>query len=91
MPEPTIERRFHGSVILVVLQLRRAARSTTEAGFEAAKKMLMITEEQEAFIRKCMTLDEQLQAGQETDEPITIELVNELQKCARRLSSSDPC
>lgn len=91
MSEPTVERRFHGSVVLVILQLRRAARSTTEAGFVAAKEMLMLTEEQEAFIRRCMALDEQLQNGQKPDEPITIDLVNELQKCARRLSSSDPC
>ncbi len=91
MAQPSIERRFHGSVVLVVLQLRRAARSTTEAGFVAARDMLMIDERQEAFIRRCMALDQQLQNGEEPFEPITIELVDELQRCARCLASSDPC
>lgn len=91
MAEPSIERRFHGSVVLVVLQLRRAARSTTEEGFKAAREMHMIDAEQEAFIRHCMALDEELQAGRNPGEPLSLDMVNELQKCARCLASSDPC
>lgn len=91
MAEPSVERRFHGSVVLVVLQLRRAARATTEEGFKAAREMRMIDAEQEDFIRRCMELDEKLQAGEQLEEPVTIEMVNELQKCARCLASSDPC
>lgn len=50
----------------------------------------MINAEHEAFIRRCFALDAQLEAGEEPDEPITEELVHELQMCVLRLNSADP-
>ena len=35
-------------------------------------------------------LDAQLEAGEELAEPLTMELVDELQACAIRLNSADP-
>ena len=44
----------------------------------------------EDFIRRCFALDAQLEAGEEPDEPITAEMVQELQMCVLRLNSADP-
>ena len=87
----SLERQFHGTAVLVVLHLRRVAHSNDpEAGFAAARELKMIAPEHERFIRACLALDEQLQAGEEPAEPITSELVQELQACALRLNSADP-
>ena len=50
----------------------------------------MINQENEDFIRRCFALDAQLEAGEEPDEPITAEMVQELQMCVLRLNSADP-
>ena len=87
----TAEQQFHGTVVLTILHLRRLAQSNDiEKGFAAARDLRMITPEHEAFMRKCLALDEQLQAGETPDEPITIDLVNELQACVLRINSADP-
>ena len=89
--EVSIEQRFHGTVILTILHLRRLAKSNDiEAGFEIGNNLRMIGPEHEAFMRKCLALDDQLQAGEEPSEPITMELVNELQACVLRINSADP-
>lgn len=89
--EVPVERRFRGSVRLVVLHLWRVAKSTdVEEGFRAARELGMIAPEHEAFIRRCMRLDSQLEAGEPPAEPITEALVRELQISAIRLNSADP-
>lgn len=89
--EVSVEQRFHGTVALAVLHLRRVAHSNdVEEGFDAARSLKMITPDHERFIRDCFALDEQLQAGEEPARPITAELVGELQACVLRLNSADP-
>ncbi len=91
MAEATLQQRFHGTVVLVILHLRRAAKSNdVEAGFAAARELRMIAPEHERFIRTCFALDDQLQAGEVPSQPITDELIRELQACALRLNSADP-
>lgn len=91
MGEVSLERRFHGTIVLVVLHLRRVAHSNdVEEGFAAARELRMIAPEHERFIRDCFSLDAQIQAGEQPDAPITLEMVNELQACALRLNSADP-
>ncbi len=91
MGEVPIERRFHGSVNLVILHLRRVAHSNDiDEGLAAAKRLRMFKDENEAFVRRMLALDAQLQAGDELSEPITAELADELQACALRLNSADP-
>ncbi len=89
--EVPIERRFHGSVNLVILHLRRVAQSNDiNAGLAAARKLRMFSEDNEAFVRRMLALDEALQTGGELSEPITSALADELQACALRLNSADP-
>lgn len=91
MAEFSIEHRFHGTVALTILHLRRLAKSNdVDAGFAAARDMHMIGPEHESFMRMCLAADEQLQAGQQPDVPITMDLVNELQACVLRINSADP-
>ncbi len=87
----TIEQRFHGTVALATLHLRRIAHSNDiEAGFAAARDLKMLDSEHEQFVRTCFALDERIQAGEAPEEPITLDLVNELQACVLRLNSADP-
>lgn len=89
--EVSVEKRFHGSVNLVILHLRRVAHSNDiDAGLAAARRLRMFNEENEAFVRRMFVVDAQLQAGEVPCEPITIDLANELQACALRLNSADP-
>lgn len=89
--EVPVERRFRGSVRLVTLHLWRVAKSTdVEEGFRMARELGMIGAEHEAFVRRCLALDAQLEAGEVPSEPITEELVRELQTNAIRLNSADP-
>lgn len=89
--EVSVQRRFHGTVALAILHLRRVAHSNdVEAGFAAARDLKMISPEHEQFIRACLALDEQVQSGQAPSQPITSELVSELQACVLRLNSADP-
>ena len=89
--EVPIERRFHGSVNLVILHLRRVAQSNNiDAGLEAARRLRMFDAKNEAFVRRMLALDAAQQAGDELAEPITSALADELQACALRLNSADP-
>ncbi len=89
--EVPIERRFHGSVNLVILHLRRVAQSNDiDAGLAAARQLHMFDADNEAFVRRMLALDEALQAGGELSEPITPALADELQACALRLNAADP-
>ena len=91
MAEVSVEKRFRGSVRLVTLLLWRMGESTdVSVGFAEALGKGMITDDHVSFIRKCMDLDERMDRGEELGEPITIELVDELQACALRLNSADP-
>lgn len=91
MAEVPVERRFRGSVRLVTLHLWRVARSTdVEEGFRVARELGMFEPEHEEFVRACFALDEQLEAGEAPAEPLTDELVHELQMCAIRLNAADP-
>lgn len=91
MAEVSVDRKFRGSVRLATLHLWRVAKSTDlELCFKEARALRMINAEREAFIRRCFALDAQLEAGEEPDEPITEELVHELQMCVLRLNSADP-
>lgn len=91
MAEVPVEKRFRGSVRLVTLHLWRIAKSTDiEEGFNAARDLKMFNAENESFVRSCFELDKQLEAGDEPSQPITIDMVNELQACAIRLNSADP-
>ena len=86
-----IERRFHGSVNLVILHLRRVAKSNViDEGLAAARDLRMFTAENEAFVRRMLALDAQLEAHEKPSEPITAALVEELQACALRLNAADP-
>ena len=85
MAEVTLEDRFHGTCILVVLHLRRAAKSNDlEKGFAVAREMGMLSPEREAFIRRCLSIDEN------HDEPVTDELIKRLQACILSLNTADP-
>lgn len=85
MAEVSLEDRFHGTCNLVILHLRRAAKSNDiEKGFDAAREMGMLSPEREAFIRRCLQLDET------HDEPISDELVKQLQACILSLNTADP-
>lgn len=62
--EVPIERRFHGSVNLVILHLRRVAQSNDiDAGLAAARRLRMFDADNEAFVRRMLALDEALQSG----------------------------
>ena len=91
MAEVSIEQRFHGTVALAVLHLRRLAHSNdVDAGFAAAHDLKMISPDHERFIRDCFELDARLQVGEAPDEPVTQALIDELQACVLRLNSADP-
>ena len=91
MVQVSLADRFHGSCCLIVWHLRRAAHSNDlEAGFSAARDMNMLTPEKEAFVRHCLALDERIQQGQEVDEPLTNELIRDLQACTISLNTADP-
>lgn len=87
----SVERRFRGSVRLVTLHLWRVAKSTdVEDGFKVARNLGMINPENEAFMRTCLALDANLEKGIELSEPVTEDMVDELQMCAIRLNAADP-
>ena len=91
MATVSIEDRFRGSCNLVILHLRRAAKSNDlEKGFDVAREMGMLKPEQEAFIRRCFALYDQLAAGEPPAEPITDDLIRGLQSCTLSLNTADP-
>ena len=87
----SVEQQFHGTVVLAILHLRRVAHSNDiEEGFAAARELKMIEPLHEQFIRSCFALDECIQAGEQSEQPVTPELIKELQACVLRLNSADP-
>ena len=65
MGEVSIEQRFHGTVVLAILHLRRIAKSNDiEEGFAAARDLKMLAPEHEQFIRECLALDARMQMGE---------------------------
>ena len=91
MGEVTIEQRFHGTVALAILHLRRLAKSNdVDAGFAIARDLLMIDETQERFMRECLAIDEALQAGGTPPEALSLDLVSQLQACVLSINSADP-
>lgn len=91
MSEVTLEQRFHGTVVLTILHLRRLAQSNdVDEGFAAGRALKMIGPQHESFMRRCLALDEQLQAGEDAAESVTPELIQELQACVLRINSADP-
>lgn len=91
MAKVSIEDRFRGSCNLVILHLRRAAKSNDlEAGFTCAREMGMLKPEQEDFIRSCFALYDDLQANKTPSQPITEDLIKRLQACTLSLNTADP-
>lgn len=91
MAEVSVEKRFRGSVRLVTLLLWRIGESTDiERGLAEARALRMINNQHEQFIRDCLALDALLERGEKPVEPLSMQLVNELQACALRLNSADP-
>lgn len=90
--EATI-RRFKGAVQLVTLHLWRVGKTTDiDECIECAKDLGMIDADSEAFIRRCITLNEKAASDPECLDAtqITDELIHEVQMCAIRLNSADP-
>lgn len=91
MGDVSIERQFHGTVALMLLHLRRLAQSNdVDAGFAAGRELRMIDAGHEAFMRRCLALDDQLQAGQSPSESVTPELLEALRAHILRINSADP-
>ena len=91
MAPVSIEDRFRGSCNLVILHLRRAAQSNdVERGFDTARSMGMLKPEQESFLRHCFALNDSLIRGESPDEPITDDLIRQLQACTLSLNTADP-
>lgn len=87
----TEKQRFHGTVVLTILHLRRLAKSNDiEEGFAAARDLHMIEPSHEEFMRRCLALDEQIQADGDDGEYDLPELSRELQACVLRINSADP-
>ena len=91
MAEVTYEQQFRGTVALTILHLRRLAKSNdTDKGFAAARDLRMIDDEQEAFMRECIALDEQMKTGSAEPVPVDAELIKRLQACILSINSADP-
>lgn len=91
MAEVTIEDRFRGTCNLVILHLRRAAKSNDlEAGFAVARDMGMLKPDQEQFIRECFELNEAILSGDADHIPLTQERIKQLQACILSLNTADP-
>lgn len=85
------ERRFHGACMLVVLHLRRVAKTgDLDICFEAARALSMIDEDDERFIRSCFVLDERFSAGESVEADLKPDTAARLQGCALKLNSADP-
>lgn len=91
-----IERQFAGQARLVRLLLWRVGDSTDiDACLAEARSSNMIGEDDEAFLRECMTAEEALRDADGTeavapsDLPITQETVARLRRCADKLNRAD--
>lgn len=92
MQDQAMIRRYKGAVQLVTLHLWRVGKTTDiDSCIECAKNLGMIDEGDEAFIRKCILLNERIGNGDETcADEVSNELIHEVQMCAIRLNSADP-
>lgn len=89
--EVSIEQRFHGTVALMILHLRRLAKSNdVEAGLAAARELRMIDDEQERFICECLELDKTVREDPERAAAIGDERIKRLQACILSVNSADP-
>ena len=91
-----IERQFAGQARLVRLLLWRVGDSTDiDACLAEARASNMIDEDDEAFLRKCMAVEETVRDGDEADAapdfdfPITQETIVRLRRCADKLNRAD--
>ena len=91
-----IERQFAGQARLVRLLLWRVGDSTDiDACLAEARASNMIDEDDEAFLRKCMAIEEAVRddgeadAAPDSDFPITQETVARLRRCADKLNRAD--
>ena len=86
-----LERRFHGAMMLVVLHLRRVAKTgDLDVCFAQARELAMIDADDEAFIKRCLAVDERFSAGESVMDDIDEETPHRLQACALKLNSADP-
>ena len=91
MAEVSIEQRFRGTVALAILHLRRLAKSNdVDAGFAAAREMLMIDDEQERFMRDCLELDKEMGKHPDNAPAVDDERIRRLQACILSVNSADP-
>ena len=91
MAEVSIEQRFHGTVALAILHLRRLAKSNdVEVGLAAARELLMIDDEQERFMRECLELDKAVREDPGQVAAINDERIKRLQSCILSVNSADP-
>lgn len=87
----SLERRFHGALVIVVLHMRRVAQSVDlDECFAAVLEHKMLDEDDFAFIRRCIALDERFVAKEAIEAEIGEDTVRQLQACALRLNSADP-
>ena len=91
MAEASLEGRFRGTCNLVILHLRRAAKSNDlEVGFAAARELGMLSRDREDFIRSCLSDCERVMAGEAPEEPVDDERIRKLQACVLSLNTADP-
>ena len=91
MREISLEERFRGTCNLVILHLRRAAKSNDlEAGFTAAREMGMLKPDQEEFVRECLLLNDAIQSGSNDHAPLDQDRIKQLQACILSLNTADP-
>ena len=85
------DQQFHGTVVLMVLHLRRLAKSNdVEVGLSMARELGMIDAEKEAFMRRCLDVDQAIQDGAEPPEPPTPDMTARLRSCILSINSADP-
>lgn len=95
-----LHRQFAGQARLVRLLLWRIGDSTNiDACLTEARASNMIDEDDEAFLRKCLAVEEALRDGSANidaecvansfDFPITQETVARLRRCADKLNRAD--
>lgn len=87
----SIEDRFRGTCNLVILHLRRAAKSNDlETGFDTARSLGMLKPDQERFIRECLALNDSIVAGNAPEGSVSEDLIKRLQACILSLNTADP-
>lgn len=96
MQDAAMIRRFKGAVQLVTLHLWRVGKTTDiDLCILAARDLGMISADDEAFIRDCISLNERIASSKEdlaedVGDRIDDDLIHEVQMCAIRLNSADP-